>query len=230
MTPEEALAEQKEITEYQIKEVGLYPTKYKHLSERYQVIYNNLRKFFTDETLKNSKFLDMGCRSGEFLERLKSTVGTQENLYGIDICKNAIDIAINDREVKNCIVGDIHKTKYEDNFFDIIVASHVVEHSYDVELLKKEIHRILKPSGRAFIILPVEGEPEPGYTKVETEGMNDGHYHHWPLPAIFVREWNDYFESALIEITLTNPAEDGSVRCSQAIFYMKPRNKEGKPK
>ena len=71
MNPIKALEKQREVTEYQLKDMQIYPTKYMHLKGRHQTIYSNFVKFLTKEQFDNSNILDMGCRSGEFLEQLK---------------------------------------------------------------------------------------------------------------------------------------------------------------
>ncbi|MBK8203625.1 MAG: class I SAM-dependent methyltransferase [Bdellovibrionales bacterium] len=54
--------------------------------------------------------------------------------------------------------GDIQcKTKYEGNFFDRIVAIHVLEHLPDLPLAVDEFSRILKPDGHLDVVLPCEG-------------------------------------------------------------------------
>lgn len=52
-------------------------------------------------------------------------------------------------------VIDIQKIKYPDNMFDIIICNHVLEHVQDDIIAIKELYRVLKKSGIAYINSPV---------------------------------------------------------------------------
>ena len=49
---------------------------------------------------------------------------------------------------------DIQNIPYEDNTFDLIISSHVLEHVPDDFLALKEFYRVLKPNGKAVILIP----------------------------------------------------------------------------
>ena len=52
---------------------------------------------------------------------------------------------------------DIEKMEFGDRSFDVVLCSHVLEHVDDLKALD-EIHRVLRPSGIALIMLPlIEG-------------------------------------------------------------------------
>lgn len=50
---------------------------------------------------------------------------------------------------------DVTKMTYEDNFFDAIICSHVLEHVPDDAKAMSEMFRVLKPKGWAIINVPV---------------------------------------------------------------------------
>ena len=52
------------------------------------------------------------------------------------------------------IVGDITKTNFEDNSWDIILCAQVIQHISNIQDLSKEIYRILKPNGYLIIDCP----------------------------------------------------------------------------
>ncbi|MFA6308030.1 MAG: class I SAM-dependent methyltransferase [Patescibacteria group bacterium] len=54
------------------------------------------------------------------------------------------------------VVHDLNKLPYpfEDNYFDEILASHILEHLDKPFEVMKELHRILKPSGKLIIKVP----------------------------------------------------------------------------
>ena len=52
------------------------------------------------------------------------------------------------------IVGDIHNIPLPDNSFDSVICSSVLEHVKDPRKAVNEIHRILKPGGSVFVMVP----------------------------------------------------------------------------
>jgi ubiquinone/menaquinone biosynthesis C-methylase UbiE len=55
-------------------------------------------------------------------------------------------------------VGDIQNpTEYPDEYFDRILAIHVLEHLPDLPNALKEIYRILKKGGTLSVVIPCEG-------------------------------------------------------------------------
>ena len=54
--------------------------------------------------------------------------------------------------VKN---ADLTELPFRDQQFDILIASHVLEHIPNLERALSEIHRTLKPSGIALLMFPV---------------------------------------------------------------------------
>ncbi len=55
---------------------------------------------------------------------------------------------------------DITHLSFEDNTFDIIICSHVLEHVEDDKKAFNEIHRVLKHKGIAIIIVPLDNSRE----------------------------------------------------------------------
>ena len=51
--------------------------------------------------------------------------------------------------------GDIQNLPYKQASFDWIICSHVLEHVPDDKAALKEIRRILKPDGRAILMVPI---------------------------------------------------------------------------
>jgi SAM-dependent methyltransferase len=51
---------------------------------------------------------------------------------------------------------DIQNISYPDNSFDFVYCSHVLEHVPDDGEALSELHRILKPGGKALIIVPLD--------------------------------------------------------------------------
>lgn len=54
-------------------------------------------------------------------------------------------------------IVDIQDIPYEDNYFDLIYCSNVLEHVPDDKKAMKELYRVLKPNGMALILVPING-------------------------------------------------------------------------
>lgn len=55
----------------------------------------------------------------------------------------------------NVLYMDITAIDYEDNYFDLIICNHVLEHIADDLTAMKELYRVLKPNGKAILQVPV---------------------------------------------------------------------------
>lgn len=54
-------------------------------------------------------------------------------------------------------IVDIQDIPYEDNYFDLIYCSHILEHVPDDRKAISELYRVLKPGGTALILVPING-------------------------------------------------------------------------
>lgn len=61
-------------------------------------------------------------------------------------------------ESPNHHIVDITDIQFEDNRFDRIICSHVLEHIEDDTKAMSELYRILKPGGKALIAVPTYGK------------------------------------------------------------------------
>jgi len=93
--------------------------------------------------VKNKKVLDVGCGSGRYTKVL---VKSNAKVWGIDISKRMVEIAKRDVKEAQISIGNIYKTKFKDNFFDVIFSGLAIEY-LDREKFFKEANRILKKNG-----------------------------------------------------------------------------------
>jgi SAM-dependent methyltransferase len=54
---------------------------------------------------------------------------------------------------------DMHRLAFADGMFDLVFASHVLEHAWDIGVVAREITRVLRPGGRVFCAVPRDFEP-----------------------------------------------------------------------
>ena len=99
---------------------------------------------------KNSTILDIGCGDGNVTQLYKE----KGEVYGIDISQNALDSA-KAKGIKTQL-QDLNNLplQFENNFFDTVVMTDVLEHIVDPFELLKEAQRILKPQGKLVITVP----------------------------------------------------------------------------
>ena len=99
--------------------------------------------------------LDIGCGQGQVINHFNKIGYKSENIYGVDINTNKTK-NINNDNVYEC---DMHNMNiFENDFFNLIYSTHVLEHAIKPQEVFNEIRRILKPNGICFIAIPY---PEP---------------------------------------------------------------------
>jgi len=93
--------------------------------------------------------LDIGCATGALIASLRDNGW---RVTGVEISPSA-DYAKNERklDVSNIPLEENH---FPSGSFDIILASHLIEHLNDPKTFLEETYRILKPNGIIFITTP----------------------------------------------------------------------------
>ncbi len=71
-------------------------------------------------------------------------------VYGLDKRTRGYSWSYDNRVVR----GDLERLKHPDDFFDLLIANHVLEHIHNEAAALKEIHRVLKPGGWALLQVP----------------------------------------------------------------------------
>ena len=98
---------------------------------------------------EDARFLDLGFGDWRLGSKLVKKVGARE-VFGIDI-----DIRFPDVGGRKSIQGDLNNPfPVEDEGFDVIIASQIIEHLWNTDGFLREIHRVLKPAGYAIISTP----------------------------------------------------------------------------
>jgi len=106
--------------------------------------------------------LDIGCGEGRhslglYVDREINAVGMDLSLKDMQIAKSRIkDFSISENNKSSCVfgAGDIHSLPFEDNLFDAVICSEVLEHLGSLDSAVSEIVRVLKPGGVLAVSVP----------------------------------------------------------------------------
>ena len=121
---------------------------------RANIIFKDISKIIRIE--QTQKVLDVGFGGGFLLKKFLETT-EKENLFGMDISDKYID-KIDFAERNHFCVGDAQDNLdfFEDNFFDIVVSTDVIEHIFDPITFYNNLLRKTKAGGYIFLNIPLE--------------------------------------------------------------------------
>jgi 2-polyprenyl-3-methyl-5-hydroxy-6-metoxy-1,4-benzoquinol methylase len=112
----------------------------------------DVRFFELTEALPPGKqFLDIGCATGMLLEYLTETGGWEAR--GVEVCEAAVRYGREKRGLR-IFHGTLAEASFPAASFDVVHASHVIEHVTDPSAFFHEIYRIVKPGGRFVVTTP----------------------------------------------------------------------------
>ena len=101
------------------------------------------------------KILDAGCGEGHLIEKLNYK--NNNNLYyGIDIIQIFLQKAKERCPYATFKIMDLSKINFDDEFFDIIICTEVLEHIIKYKIVIEELKRVLKKDGYLIITFPNE--------------------------------------------------------------------------
>ena len=103
---------------------------------------------------KVDSILDVGCGEGFTLNRLKEH-GIGKRLEGVEYLKDAIELGKKTYPYIKIKQGDIYKLPYEDNSFDLVLCTEVLEHLDDPQKALKELIRV----SNKYLVVSVPNEP-----------------------------------------------------------------------
>jgi SAM-dependent methyltransferase len=116
---------------------------------------------------RTASVADLGCGSGVILSEILMMKPLWTG-HGLDISREAIHYArrlaahkgVADRT--SFRAGNVTHLHYADESLDLIVASEIIEHMPEPELVVGEIARVLKPGGQLILTMPLESHT-PGH-------------------------------------------------------------------
>ncbi|PGM47851.1 SAM-dependent methyltransferase [Bacillus thuringiensis] len=90
--------------------------------------------------------LEVGCASGKFLSLLQ-TNGHKGPLTGLDQSEAMLAEAAKTNNLIEWKRGDASKLPFETNYYDLIIARHMLYHMKDVEKTIQGSHKVIRPGG-----------------------------------------------------------------------------------
>jgi SAM-dependent methyltransferase len=110
---------------------------------------------------------------------------------------------------------DITKITFPDNYFDLIICNHVLEHVLDDRSAMKELYRVLSENGYCLVTLPIKENQEftfedPSITSASERKKHFGQWDHvrWYGMDVMERLANAGFSVMNSKYGLTFPLED----------------------
>jgi len=111
---------------------------------------NNLLQILLSKIkIKNPKILSVGTGTGGELKVLNNF----GEIWVLDLNKKALDL-IPKELYKQKKVGDVQKLPFPKEFFDVVIASDIIEHVENDKKAIKEVRRVLKKGGALIFTVP----------------------------------------------------------------------------
>lgn len=130
--------------------------------------------------LSPKTILDAGCGEGFTMSKL-AEFGVGKQIEGVEYSKDAITLG--KKFFPNLVIkqGSVYELPYEDNSFDLIVCTEVLEHLEDPKKAIKEMLRVSKK----YLVISVPNEPLFMLSNflrgknISRLGNDMGHINHW---------------------------------------------------
>jgi ubiquinone/menaquinone biosynthesis C-methylase UbiE len=144
------------------------------------------------------RVLDIGSGPGLLAHEMAATVGPQGRVCGIDTSEPMLAMS-----AKRCAAqpwtefrqADAARLPYPDGSFDAAVSTQVYEYVPDIPAALAELHRVLRPGGRAVIL-----DTDYGSLVIYTEDK--------ARMARVLAAWNEHFVHAQLPRTLSRQLRD----------------------
>jgi glycosyltransferase involved in cell wall biosynthesis/GT2 family glycosyltransferase/SAM-dependent methyltransferase len=114
----------------------------------------------------HGKILDIGCGFSDTLFN-EYIFPSGYSYYCTDLSREVVNHMMNLTQSQGSdlysSIGTIENLPWNDNFFDVVYACHILEHSTDIIKAFSEIKRVLKPDGILLFAVPCGYDDEPAH-------------------------------------------------------------------
>jgi len=111
-----------------------------------------LKPYYLSIGYVSGDILEIGCGQGRGVELLLARVRTYTGIDKIAKVVNKLKALFPKGDFRQAVIPPLED--FADNSFDFVVSFQVIEHIKDDDLFMKEIHRVLKPGGKALLTTP----------------------------------------------------------------------------
>lgn len=119
----------------------------------------DISSFIEGIDVVNPRILDLGCAHGGLADQIRSDDLLSDYHYiGVDHPYwEQKETTPTPGANRSYAKADAYSLPFEDDSFDLVVASHVLEHLEDIERSLLELRRVTSLSGRLLFIVPLQG-------------------------------------------------------------------------
>lgn len=160
--------------------------------------------------VKEKKILDVGAGAGRLAVRLANL---NAEVTALDISEVMVDKLKAKSYKLKAILGEAENLPFDDNSFDVVIATFLIVHLKDLEKFFDEVYRVLKPDG-LFLVTNINQRKAPeikvGKDLVEVES-----YYH--KPELVVEE----LEDLAFEVLQNKFVKEGETWINQIILVQK---------
>lgn len=130
------------------------PAYFDEIERRRYRWHYHLRDLFRELKGSSGRVLDIGCGIGVDSAQLAHC---GFHVTGLDLTESAIDVARKFARWRGVEidfrVGNAEGLEFADGTFDAVYSFGALHHTPDIELATAEVHRVLRPGGRAYVML-----------------------------------------------------------------------------
>jgi 2-polyprenyl-3-methyl-5-hydroxy-6-metoxy-1,4-benzoquinol methylase len=138
-------------------------------------------------TSKHLKVLDIGCADGRALNWYRQIDSKTVETFGVDFDQIAVERA---REAGHTVYqGRFEEVEIPSNYFDLAVATHVIEHVADSKAFAKKALTVIKPGGLLLLETP----------NIDSIDARVFRQHHWG-GYHFPRHWVFYSSRSITKL------------------------------
>ena len=137
-------------------------------------------RFLSRKIRPGGRVLDVGCGRGTLLASL---AGRGYEAHGLEISRDAAEGADPRAEIR--IADSLAEAAYPDDWFDMVIIWHVLEHIRDPKTTLTEVHRVLRPGGIIVVAVPNFSSWQSRWTGAAWFHLDPPrHIYHFPLAAL----------------------------------------------